>query len=128
MWQAEDLLVPWTGSEAVPIESVPMSAQVLEIVRRISETKGNSLYSLNQCLRTEPSEACKKLLPKFLQMHKTALSEKDIEAIFTVMRVSFATPTHEFESHIDWFTQSLSLCEAWLDMQTKHSQSQLAAE
>ena len=47
MWQAEDLLVPWTGSEAVPIESVPMSAQVLEIVRRIALTKGNSLYALN---------------------------------------------------------------------------------
>jgi len=70
--------VPWTHSEVVPIERVPMSAQVLEIVRRIAETKGNSLYALNQCLRTEPSEACKKLLPKFLQMHKSTLSDKDI--------------------------------------------------
>jgi len=44
------------------------------------------------------------------------------------MRVSFATLTHEFDTHIDWFTQSLSKCEAWLDMQTKHSQSNLSAE
>lgn len=47
MWQAEDLLVPWTSSVSVPVESVPMSAQVLEIVHGIAKTKGNSLYALN---------------------------------------------------------------------------------
>lgn len=42
--------------------------------------------------------------------------------------MSFATLNLEFDSHLDRFTQSLTQCEAWLDMQTKHSQYNISSE